>query len=51
MIQQNKSAEPTLDESLVYLSDPIRDVLGAGTGRSMGRTSQGRTLTITNERY
>ncbi len=50
-MRQNELTGPTPDESLVYLSDPIRDVLGAGTGRSMGRTSQGRTLTITNERY
>ncbi|NOQ32767.1 MAG: hypothetical protein GQ567_01010 [Methanosarcinales archaeon] len=51
MIRQNELTEPTPDECLVYLSDPIRDVLGAETGRSIGRTSQDRTLAITNERY
>jgi len=50
-MRQNELTEPTLGECLVYLSDPSRDVIVAETGRSMGRTSQGRTLAITNERY
>jgi hypothetical protein len=33
VIQQNELMEPTPDESLVYLSDPIRDGIVAGTGR------------------
>ena len=32
-MRQNKLTEPTPDECFVYLSDPIRDVIGAETGR------------------